>query len=321
MEKTTITIDMDAIEYNYKLLRKITNQGELCIPIIKGNGYGCNYFDMVNRYITMKEPQRDFFVYSIVEGAELREQFGDKINNIYCVTGPMESQEKIYYKYRIIPVINSIEQLNLWSNFAKEKKEILKIVLQFNLSLNRSGLQQSEIEYVKNFVADKGNNLELVLVMGHLAHQHELNSELGRKLTKREFELFENGYKHFPGIKRGLLGTEGILKIREGLFEFSRPGTVLVTGQPDFEKEYIFKTAITIVSPIFLDEDKNLIYINFGIRQGLSSCYGNHGFALVDGEKIYANRIEMDRTYFTVEDNKKYENKKCYCWAIEEVTT
>ncbi len=308
MKKTEITIDVDKIQYNYKLLRDVTKQGELCVPMIKANAYGFNYYDVVYNLLNMDSPQKDFFIYSIEEGCELREQFGDRIKNIYCVTGPMEGREELYYRYNVIPVLNSLEHLNRWSNFAKEKNEDLKCLLQFNLGLNRSGLQQSEIETAKNFVYDKSNRLELVMIMGHIANQHKLDSELGQKLTKKELQLFENAYKHFPNIKRGVLGSEGILKIPEGFFEFSRPGTTLFTGQPIFEKDRIFKTAVTAISPVFLDEDENTIYINFGINQGLSTYYEKEGFIYINGEKILAKKVDFDKTYFRVENNKKYKN-------------
>ncbi len=308
MKKTKITLDINKIQYNYKLLRNITKQGELCIPMIKANAYGFNYYDVVYNLLNMEEPQRDFFIYSIEEGCELREQFGNRIRNIYCVTGPMEGREELYYKYNIIPVLNSLEHLYRWSNFAKEKNENLKCLLQFNLGLNRSGLQQSEIEIARDFVYDESNKLELVMIMGHLAYQHKLDSELGQKLTKKELELFENAYKYFPNIKRGVLGSEGILKIPEGLFEFSRPGTTLFTGQPPFEEKNIFKTAVTVISPVLLGDDKNTIYINFGINQGLATYYEKEGFIYINGEKILAKKVDFDKTYFEVENNEKYKN-------------
>lgn len=311
MTKTRITIDINDIRYNYLLFREITKQGELCIPVIKGNAYGFNYYDVVYNFLRMNEPQKDYFVYLVNEGCELREQFGEEIRNIYCLTGPMNGQEEIFLKYNIIPVLNSLEQIYIWSNFAKKQNKKLKSIIQFNLGLNRSGIQQNEIEIVRDFIYDKNNNIDLIMIMGHLAYQYRLNSELGQRFTKKEFELFENAYRYFPGIKRGLLGTEGILKIQEGLFEFSRPGTALFTGQPSDESKYIFRTAITVVSPIHLVEDsKNYFYIEFGINQGLSTSYQNVGYIYVDGEKIFAKKVEENKTFFEVEYNEKYKGKK-----------
>ncbi|MDR1499337.1 MAG: alanine racemase [Rickettsiales bacterium] len=310
-EKTTIIIDINDIRYNYQLFRKITKQGDLCIPVLKGNAYGFNYYDVAHNLLNMEEPQRSFFIYLVDEGRDLRAHFGNEIENIYCLTGPLKGQEEVFLRYNIIPVINSLEQLYIWSDFAKKKNEKLKMLIQFNLGLNRSGIQQNEIETVKNFIDDETNMLDLVMIMGHLGYQYRLNTELGQKFTTKEFELFENAYRHFPGIKRGLLGTEGILKIREGLFEFSRPGTALYTGQPDDEQENIFKTAITVTSSVFLVENtRNLLYVNFGLKHGLSTSYQNGGYVYVGGEKIFAKKVEEKRTLFEVEHGEKYEGKR-----------
>lgn len=310
-KRVKLEVNIDNVRHNYLLNREITKQGELCIPMIKADAYGFNQIHVVNSLLTMDKPQKDFFVYSIGEGVELRMAFGDKINKIYCVVGCVsDGEEELAVKYNLIPTINNLQQLRRFSNEAKKVGKTLEITMQINLGLNRSGLMQHELDEAKKIIEDKNNKLNLTMVFGHLACQYELDTELGKKYTKKEYDLFIDSAKKFPYAIRGLLGGIGILKIPEGHLETSRPGTTLYAAQPQGETRYIFKDLLTITAPVhILKGTKDTIYIDFGIRNGLCHAYEQNGFVYIDDEKVKVNKLEYDKTLFKVKDNSKYEGK------------
>ena len=312
MNEINISINIDHIRDNYLTFRKITKQNNLCIPVIKGNAYGFNQIDVVYNFLNMREnPQRDFFVYSIEEACELRRIFGNELNNIYCLTGPTEEQKELFLNYNIVPVINSIEQLERWCNFAISVNKKLGFIIQINLGLNRSGFQQNQLCYIKNFIEANKNNVQMLMLLSHIGCQYRLNSELGKKYTVKEFELFDDATRYFPDVKRSLLGSFGIIIMPEGLFESSRPGTFLFTGVLNSQGGYDFKTAITIILPVHIGEKNDEIYINFGIKHGITTFYSKNGFIYVNGEKIFAKKVERTRTIFVVKNNKKYIKSNC----------
>ncbi|HSQ97265.1 MAG TPA: alanine racemase [Rickettsiales bacterium] len=313
-QKILLRINYKDIENNFKEYKRISKQGELCIPVLKGNANGMGQLQTVAQLLNMEKPQKDYYVYLLEEGIQLRKNFGDKVKNIFCITGPMKGQEKFYYNNKITPVLNSIEQMETWSNYAKSKNEVLDVVLDFNLALNRSGFQSTDIDYVQKFVSDKANKLNIVTVMGHMACQYTFGTEKGKKFTEPEYNKFLEIASKFPNINRGIFASVMLLRHPEKSLETSRPGVSLYCGFPSTEieksdsAECELKTALTLMAPLFKKSDKE-VYIKFGIKHGMATAYKDNGYVLVDGEKIYAKSVEMDKTIFKVDDANRFAGK------------
>lgn len=314
-DKILLKINYKDIENNLREFRRISKQGELCVPVLKGNANGMGQLQVVAQLLNMDKPQKDFYIYLLEEGLQLRKNFGDKIEKIFCITGPMANQEKIYYDNKITPVLNSIEQMKIWSNYAKSKNEVLDAVLDFNLALNRSGFQKEDVDYVLDFVSNKDNKLNIITIMGHMACQYTFGTELGKKFTEVEYNYFLSVASKFPGINRGIFASVMLLRHPEKALETSRPGVSLFCGYPSTDIEEgagvkcNLKTALTLMAPLF-KKNKKEVYIKFGIKHGMGSAYKNNGWALVDGKKIHAKSVDMNETVFEVDDADKFVGKK-----------
>lgn len=313
--KVLLKINYKDIENNFKEFRRITKQGELCIPVLKGNANGMGQLQTVAQLLNMDKPQKDYYVYLLEEGLQLRKNFGDKINKIFCITGPMKGQEKFFYDNKITPVLNSVEQIKVWSNYAKSKNEVLDAVLDFNLALNRSGIQKEDVDFVQKFVSDKSNKLNIVTIMGHMACQYTFGTERAKKFTEPEYNYFLDVASKFPGINRGIFASVMLLRHPEKALETSRPGVSVYCGYPSTEIEEgcgakcNLKTALTLMAPLF-KKSENEVYIKFGIKHGIETQYGKDGYVLVDGKKIHAKSVDMNETVFEVSDADKFVGKK-----------
>ncbi|MDD2839804.1 MAG: alanine racemase [Rickettsiales bacterium] len=313
--KILLRVNYKDIENNLKEFRRITKQGELCIPVLKGNANGMGQLQVVAQLLNMDKPQKDFYIYLLEEGIQLRKNFGDKINNIFCITGPMIGQEKFYYDNKITPVLNSIEQMKVWSKYAKSKNEILDAVLDFNLALNRSGFQKEDVDYVLDFVSNKENKINVVTIMGHMACQYTFGTELGKKFTEPEYNYFLDVASKFPKINRGIFASVMLIRHPEKALETSRPGVSLFCGYPSTEIEEgcgakcDLKSGLSVMAPLFKKNEKE-VYIKFGIKHGMGTTYKNNGYALVDGKKIKAKSVSMSETVFEVDNADKFVGKK-----------
>lgn len=313
-KKILLRINYKDIENNFREYRRITKQGELCIPVLKGNANGLGQLQTVAQLLNMDKPQRDYYVYLLEEGLQVRKNFGDKVGKIFCITGPMKGQEKFYYNNKITPVLNSIEQMEIWSDYAKSKNEVLDAVLDFNLALNRSGIQKEDVENVLKFVSNKANKLNIVTIMGHMACQYTFGTELGKKFTEPEYNYFINVASKFPSINRGIFASVMLLRHPEKALETSRPGVSLYCGYPSTDIEEgasvkcDLKTAFTLMAPLFKKSEKE-VYIKLGIRHGMETQYGKDGYALVNGEKIHAKSVDMEKTVFAVDNADKFVGK------------
>ncbi|MDR2777794.1 MAG: alanine racemase, partial [Rickettsiales bacterium] len=278
----------------YLLFRELTGQGKNCIPVVKANAYGLGVLEVVDTLLSIDDPQRDFFVYSLEEACDIRLNFGDRVGSIYVLRGLITGQENIFVKYRATPVINSLEQLKIWSEYAQNIDRELDAVLQFNTGINRSGIQANLAPYFRDFAADRKNRINLAMVMGHVGCQCPLDSSLGQQYTVKELDNFKKIASSFPYVRKSLAETRCALYIAGSLYDCSRIGIGLFT----FEREKIPKigTALTIVCPLECDEKTDEVYINFGKRNGLAEEYGRNGFVYVDGKKIRVERLEDYRT-------------------------
>ncbi|MDR1426093.1 MAG: alanine racemase [Rickettsiales bacterium] len=293
MADIDIAINFDYLRDNYLFFRELTGQGDDCIPVVKANAYGLGLLEVVGALLDLENPPRDFFVYSLGEACRIRSNFGDLVRNIYVLRGLVAGQEEIFLEYNATPVVNGLEQLELWSNYAKGGGMKLNTVLQFNVGINRSGIEIDLAQCVGDFMANHKNEINLTMLMGHVACQYPLDSLLGQKYTSGELANFKKIAFLFPGIKRSLAETRCALYIPDSLYDCSRIGIGLFTFEK--EKNTKIKTVLTIKCVLKYDEPSGETYMNFGEENGLVRDYEKNGFVYIEGEKILIRRLEKRR--------------------------
>ncbi|MDR1495222.1 MAG: alanine racemase [Rickettsiales bacterium] len=294
MGNTTIEINLGFVRDNYLFFRKLTGHGKNCFPVVKANAYGLGILEVVEALLQIEEPQRDFFVYSLRSALDIRLNFGSRVSNIYVLRGPLAGQEEIFAEYSIIPAINSLEQLKIWSNYARSSGKRLTTVLQFNLGINRSGIEIDLARYFQDFISFKENGIDLAMIMGHLGCQHPLDSPLGQRYTIRELDNFRKVTAFFPGIKRNLVESRGAIYLPKARYEGSRIGIGLFTFEK--EKNTEIKTVLSIKCDLQRDRRSGKLFINFGTENGLSEDYENGGFVYVGDKKVYVKRVQDRKT-------------------------
>ncbi|MDR3078993.1 MAG: alanine racemase [Rickettsiales bacterium] len=300
MVGATIEINLNFVRDNYLLFRRIGGQGSNCIPVVKANAYGLGIFEVVDTLSRMDDPQRDFFVYSLESACDLRLNFGDRLRNIYVLRGLVAGQERIFLEQAITPVINSREQLEIWSSCGRALARKLDTVLQFNVGINRSGIEMSLAEQLRDFVSDRENMINLTMAMGHLGCQCPLHSPLGQRYTRVELENFKKIASLFPDSRKCLLESRGVLQLPEALYDCSRIGIGLFTFER--EKNAEIKTVFTLRCALERDERSGECYINFGTENGLAESYGDGGFVQVDGRRVAVKKLQSQRTLLDLED-------------------
>ena len=105
---------------NYKSLAKIA-KNSLAGATIKANAYGLG--DLKIFKILYNNGCRHFFVATIEEALNLRKKYSK--GNIYVLNGINENEIRLSIEKKIIPIINSIDELTIFKN--KKYKHKLKI--------------------------------------------------------------------------------------------------------------------------------------------------------------------------------------------------
>ena len=286
MKRARIEINIDNIAYNFEKLRDISKCKNNVIPTIKGNAYNVGIYDIVKKLLTIKNPQKKFFVFALKEGIELRKLFPE-LEKIFILNGILEGDEEYLKKYNLTPVINSFEQLEL-----ANKAKINEIVLQFNTGMNRSGINLNEIEKIKKYVSN--NNLNVIMVMSHFCcADNKLNP-----INQKQIENFKKITKFFPedNILKGLSASDGVINFElDNICSTCRPGLALY-GYYDG-----LKPAYSIYS--YIEYDGKNLYLPMGIANGFTSEYGNgNAYVLYNGVRIFVNSIEKDKIILDTND-------------------
>ena len=102
-----LTIDLAAVQANYRLLARRVG-ASACGAVVKAHGYGLGA-----KYLgpaLFAAGCRDFFVAHLDEGLELRPHL-DASATIYVLHGPFPGTEEVFAEHGLIPVLNSLEQV------------------------------------------------------------------------------------------------------------------------------------------------------------------------------------------------------------------
>lgn len=139
-----IKYDLDALRYNYELLKLKTAPADVA-AVLKANAYGAD----VNYIAPILEDAgcRWFFVADWVEAFSLESILKNPQSRVAVLGGIRTSQVSLQWPERIVPVINDYKSLCILSTLKKDK--IIPIILQCDTGLHRLGLNGTEIEILK----------------------------------------------------------------------------------------------------------------------------------------------------------------------------
>jgi len=216
-----LTIDLDALHANYKLLAARVTPAE-CAAVVKGDAYGCG-LDQVAETL-LRAGCSTFFVAHLGEARRLRAITADA--TIFVLNGFAPSSGAAVMELNIRPVINSLVELAEWDQFTAESGWKGGAALHVDTGMNRLGLSIEEAAAVA--ARNRTQNHSVVLLMSHLAcadrPEHPLNDQQIRHF--REIRAL------FRGISSSLANSSGIFYDASTHCDVVRPGMALFGANP-----------------------------------------------------------------------------------------
>ncbi|HSD59259.1 MAG TPA: alanine racemase, partial [Burkholderiales bacterium] len=224
-----LTIDLGAIRENYLRLRERLG-GTACAAVVKADAYGLGA-SRVARTLAGVGCQH-FFVAHLNEAIALRPQL-PATAQLYVLHGSPVGAEREFLHQRVIPVLNSLPQVEAWAALAEAKGVRLPALLQVDTGMSRLGLSGEELAAV---AADPGRlqGIELRYVMSHLAcaeqQEHPMNP--------RQLAAFREARRLLPPAPASFANSSGIFLGPAYHFDLARPGAALfglapVAGRPN----------------------------------------------------------------------------------------
>jgi alanine racemase len=305
-----LKINLKHITSNYNLISKTVKKAKVAC-IVKADAYGLG----VKRIASTLHASgcKHFFVANLKEGVALRKVITDQAVKVYVFSGSEPSQEKIFETFQLIPVINSLPQLERWY-LAMDNNVQYPIALHIDTGMNRLGFSEDEFrEAVKSFNLKKTN---VDLLLSHLVASE--NSKLKKNL--QQLDVFKKLAKLIPNAKRSIANSHGVALGKAFHLDLVRPGLSLYVAV-SISKTVTTKNTISLLSPILQVRRLNksapvgygaterapkgavLATIGCGYADGYLRCMSGVGSAWLGGLSInVVGRVSMDLTTFNISD-------------------
>ncbi|MCF6197777.1 MAG: alanine racemase [Hyphomicrobiaceae bacterium] len=224
-----LTVDLCAIGENYARLRALA-KGAHCAAVVKADAYGTGV-ERVAPYLH-EQGCKTFFVATQDEGILLRSLLPD--TKIYILNGLSPGCAANYHKYKLCPVLGSIEMLVEWSLFCQTTKRPPSAALHIDSGMNRLGIGPDQLQALIEL--PELQSIKFDLIMSHLA----CADEPGHPRNKKQLQIFNNALKKLPtaskslsqSASKSLANSAGIFLGPDYHFDILRPGIALYGGCP-----------------------------------------------------------------------------------------
>lgn len=228
-------IALDALCANYDLIASAA-PGVRLAPAVKCDAYGLGA-GPVARALSDRSKCDAFFVVYAEEGAALRKALRNANAEIYCFAGPSAETVALFEQWALTPVLNSLEQAQLWAARAPG----VKAAVHIDTGMNRVGAAMREASEIA-----KVAGLKTSLVMSHLA----CGSDPAHAKNKTQRQLFIETAQHFPGARLSLGASAGALMGKDYQFDMVRPGIALYGGSPFDADDLRIQSVVSLRAPV-----------------------------------------------------------------------
>ncbi|HET9069672.1 MAG TPA: alanine racemase [Amaricoccus sp.] len=211
-----LEIDLGAIGANWRDLRQRVAGG--CAVVVKADAYGLGAALVAPALAAAGA--RQFFVAHLDEALAIRPLLPEA--EVFVLNGLPPSAEADCAAAGVVPVLNSLAQIDAWTAHARAKGERLPAVIQVDSGMSRMGLSAPEV----TVLADDPSRLEnitLRLVMSHLACAERQDHPMNRA----QLAAFEAARRRLPPAPASLANSSGIFLGPDFHFDLARPGAAL----------------------------------------------------------------------------------------------
>lgn len=295
-------IDLSRIVANYRMLQQRFT-GRECAAVVKANAYGLGV-EPVSLALS-DAGCVTFFVATLEEGIELRGILPTARIGIFHGVGHGEALA--FVAHRLVPVLNSPEQMARWRDVAAENREAVSI-LHIDTAMARLGLTPREWQAV----LDEPHIVEacrVSLIMSHLA----CASEPEHASNAKQLAAFSEARRIFSDIPASLVNSAGIYLDRSFHFDLARPGCSLYGIAPQDGMTNPMQQVVELSAPILqrrvIDEPQAIGYgatqivpagtviatVALGYADGFHRIATGRGKGVIGGTSVpILGRVTMD---------------------------
>ena len=246
-----LEIDLSALSNNYKKISKFVAPS-VCAATVKANAYGLGLEEIAKTLVD--SGCREVFVSDIYEGIKLRKILKNKKCEIYALNGLKYTKDNDYAKYDIIPVIGSVNELSYYIQSSMYDNN-LPVAIHIDTGFSRLGFG------IEDAISVHKENLNVKLLMSHLANADDTNS----KLPELQIERFLNISNNFIGVRKSIANSHAIHRGQAYHLDLVRPGISLYGCSNHNQTQINYEQVVKMFAPIIQIKE---------VKKGSSIGYG-----------------------------------------------
>jgi len=300
---TLITIDLDALEANYRFCRQQL-PGASCAAVVKADAYGLGIRKIAPAL--RHAGCRQFFTATHREGVTLRSLLPDV--EIYVFEGVTGRSEATFCQHDLVPVLITPAQSTLWAEKARSMGRPLPAIVHIDTGMTRLGFGAHELEELLR----KPEDLEWLDVRYTMTHFASAD-EPGAYKTRKQLDQFNELRRLLPPTPTSIGNSAGGLLGGDYAGDMARLGIALFGGNPYRHEMPPLKPVLRVQSRILqlreitagttvgygatfrAKANTRIATVGTGYADGYPWSLGNRGIASVGGHRVrVVGRVSMD---------------------------
>ena len=305
-ELLVLTVDLGALVGNWRFLNDRLTGRTRAAAVVKADAYGLGAAHVASALA--QAGCETFFVATLSEGLHLRKTV--PAAEIFVLSGPLPGTEADFPAAALLPVLNSLEQIDLWGKFARATGRPLDAALHVDTGMNRLGLSARDLR--RPGILD---GIRPILGMSHLACADDAASPV----NSRQQALFVDAFSPLTPPRLSLAASSGIFLGRGYHYDLVRPGAALYGINPSPGKPNPMLPTVRLQARILQIRDVDtpmtvgygatysvkgkgrIATVAAGYADGYFRSLGGRGFGVINGVNVPAvGRISMDLITFDI---------------------
>jgi len=303
-----LTVDLDAIRANYRLLRQQVGPAA-CAGVMKADAYGLGMGAVAPALV--REGCRVFFTAHVDEGMRLRTLVPPDAT-IYVLHGPPPGATRAFLEHDLVPVLNDPAQVADWRAAARTLGRVLPAAIQFDTGMSRMGLAPADLQALLDDLA-RLDGIRPVLAMSHLACADEAAHPMNALQCERFRAGLERLRARFPGLPGSLANSSGIFLGGAFHHQLARPGAALYGINPQPGTANPLRQVVALAASIVqtrtvqagdivgygahftASSPTRIATISIGYADGWLRSLSGRGHVFIDGARVpVVGNVSMD---------------------------
>jgi len=308
-----IEVDLQAIVNNYRAIDKLNATCQI-FPVVKSDGYGLGA-SPITQFLNQEAGCENFFVARVTEALAILDDLENyppvKDLKFYVFYGPSSSSLGSFSDERIIPVLNSLHQATLWSNYYPGRPA----ALQIDTGMNRLGAPLDELANIRAI-----SSLNITTLISHLACAGTPDNALNAQQRAKFYKIALD----FPEAKLSLAATgaafmapsyhASIIRLGVGLYGYTASGKRNSTLSPSAKLLAPIIQIRTIKAGDIVGYDgtwkaqrpTTIATVGLGYGDGYPRSLSNKATAMIHNKECpLVGRVSMDMITLDITDINK----------------